>query len=641
MATKKKPTIIDFVEKYTKKYADKTYLREKVDGVWTETTYKQTRDEGRILAAGFMALGLQKGERVSLLSEARNLWVMSELGILYAGGVNVPLSYKLESDVDLSFRINHSDSVYIVASENELPKIRRIIKQCKAVRKVIVLDKLELQEGEMSIDELRKMGVKFLKENSGELEKRIATIGPEDYANISYTSGTTADPKGILLTHRNYTANVEQGSSVIGIPEGKTMLIILPLDHCFAHVAGFYTMMFYGGSIATVPVGKTQMATLRNIPGAIKDTKPYVMLSVPALSRSFKKAIEAAVKAKGEKVEKLFNWGVKLAMSYYREYHNAGKPWIKHFWKKPIVNFLDKKMFKTVREGAFGPNMRMFVGGGALLDIELQKWYNAIGVPVFQGYGLSEATPIICANSEGHAIFGSSGRTVVPMDIKICDEDRNEVPDGVTGEIVIRGENVMAGYWKNPEATANTVVDGWLYTGDRGYLYPENRRYLYVTGRFKSLLIAADGDKYSPEGYEDNLTSVSKFIDQVIIHNNQKPYTVALLVPNRELLRTWLKKEHPDLGPETREGKIAMLEKIQAETDTYRKGGKHEGAFPEKWLPAALIICPEPWTEQNGLVNSTAKIVRGKVEKAYADRIDYAYTPEGKALLNEKNIESI
>ena len=641
MANQKRPTIIDFVEKYTKKYADKTYLREKVDGVWTETTFKQTRDEGRILAAGFLALGLQKGERVSLLAEARNLWVMTELGILYAGGVNVPLSYKLESDIDLSFRINHSDSVYIVASENELPKIRRIIKECKAVRKVIVLDNIELQEGEMGISELREMGVKFLKEQSGELEKRIASIGPDDYANISYTSGTTADPKGILLTHRNYTANVEQGSSVIGIPEGKTMLIILPLDHCFAHVAGFYTMMFYGGNIATVPVGKTQLATLRNIPGAIKDTKPYVMLSVPALSRSFKKAIETAVKAKGDKVEKLFNWGVKLAMGYYREYHNAGKPWIKQFWKKPIINFLDKKMFKTVREGAFGPNMHMFVGGGALLDIELQKWFNAIGVPVFQGYGLSEATPIICANSEGHAIFGSSGRTVEPMDIKICDEDHNEVPYGVTGEIVIRGENVMAGYWKNPEATAKTVVDGWLYTGDRGYLYPENRRYLYVTGRFKSLLISADGDKYSPEGYEDNLTSVSKFIDQVIIHNNQMAYTVALLVPNRELLHTWLKKEHPTLDPATRDGKIAMLEKIQFETDTYRKGGKHEGAFPEKWLPAALIICPEPWTEQNGLVNSTAKIVRGKVEKAYADRIEYAYTPEGKALLNEKNIESI
>ena len=637
----KKPTIIDFVEKYTRRFADNTYLREKQNGVWVETTFKQTRDEGRILAAGFMALGLQKGERVSLLAEARNLWVMTELGILYAGGVNVPLSYKLESDKDLSFRINHSDSVYIAASENEIPKIRRIIKQCKQVRKVIVFDDIPLEKGEMHISELHDMGVKFLKEHGEELEERIKSIKPDDYANISYTSGTTADPKGILLTHRNYTANVEQGASVIGIEEGARMLIILPLDHCFAHVAGFYTMMMYGGSIATVPVGKTQLATLRNVPGAIKDVKPNVMLSVPALSRTFKKNIEAGIKAKGPKVEKLFNFAVNLAIGYNQEYYNAGKPWYKHFWKKPLMNFFDKKLFAQIRENAFGGQMRFFVGGGALLDIELQKWYNAIGVPVFQGYGLSEATPIICANSEGHAIFGSSGRTVQPMDIKICDEEHKELPDGQTGEIVIRGENVMAGYWKNPEATASTVVDGWLYTGDRGYLYPEDRRYLYVTGRFKSLLIAADGDKYSPEGYEDNLTSVTKFVDQVIIHNNQNPYTIAIIVPNKELCKDWLKKTHPELDPASEDGKKAMIQKIWDEMNTYRKGGKHEGMFPEKWLPTTLVICPEPWTEQNGLVNSTVKIVRGKVEKAYADRIEYAYTADGRNIFNEKNLASI
>ena len=636
-----KPTIIDFVEKYAKKYADKTYLREKVNGVWTETTFKQTRDEGRILAAGFMALGLEKGERVSLLAEARNLWVMTELGILYAGGVNVPLSYKLESDKDLSFRINHSDSVYVAASENEIPKIRRIIKECKQVRKVIVFDDIPLEKGEMHISELHEMGVKYLKEHGEELEKRISQIKPDDYANISYTSGTTADPKGILLTHRNYTANVEQGSSVISVDEGARMLIILPLDHCFAHVAGFYTMMMYGGSIATVPVGKTQLATLRNVPGAIKDVKPNVMLSVPALSRTFKKSIEGAIKAQGPKVEKLFNFAVNLAIGYNQEYYNAGKPWYRHFWKKPLMNFFDKKLFAQIRESAFGGEMKFFVGGGALLDIELQKWYNAIGVPVFQGYGLSEATPIICANSAGHAIFGSSGRTVQPMDIKICDEEHNELPDGQTGEIVIRGENVMAGYWKNPEATANTVIDGWLYTGDRGYLYPKDRRYLYVTGRFKSLLIAADGDKYSPEGYEDNLTSVTKFVEQVIIHNNQNPYTIAIIVPNKELCREWLKKNRPELDPASEEGRKAMIQKVWDEMNTYRKGGKHEGMFPEKWLPTTLVICPEPWTEQNGLVNSTVKIVRGKVEKAYADRIEYAYTADGRNIFNEKNLASI
>ena len=258
-------------------------------------------------------------------------------------------------------------------------------------------------------------------------------------------------------------------------------------------------------------------------------------------------------------------------------------------------------------------------------------------MPMFQGYGLSEATPIICANSPEHAIFGSSGRVVTPMDIKICDSEGKEVEPGVKGEIVIRGENVMAGYWKNPASTADTIVDGWLHTGDMGYM--NDPEYLWVVGRFKSLLISHDGEKYSPEGFEDSLTDGSKYIDQVVMHNNQDPYTIVLIVPNKDALRAFAKNAGVD--PESRAGKEMMLKKIQSEIDSYKKGGVHAGMFPERWLPAAVAVLPEPFTEQNRMVNSTMKIVRGKVEEFYADRIAYAYTPEGRELLNEKNIASI
>ena len=618
-------TIIDFVNKYAEKYGNDTFLREKVDGVWTETSFLKTREEGRILAAGFMALGLQKGEKVSLISEGRNLWVLTELGILFAGAVNVPLSYKLESDYDLTFRINHSDSRFVVSSEMEIEKVRRVIDKCPAVEKVIVFDDIPLKDNEMSIKELREMGLRYLEEHPGELEKRMASVGPDDYANISYTSGTTADPKGILLTHRNYTANVEQGNSVISIDRGDVMLIVLPLDHCFAHVAGFYTMMSFGGSIATVP-GKTPTAQLRNMLPTMKEVRPMVMLSVPAISRSFKKAIETAIKAKGPTVEKLYNFALKNAIAYNKEYYNSG---FLHFWRKPLMALFDKLIFKTIRE-TFGGRMKFLVGGGALLDIELQRYFCAIGMPTFQGYGLSEATPIISANSAGHARFGSSGRTVKPMDIKICDDEGRELPVGETGEIVVRGENVMAGYWKNPEATANTVKEGWLHTGDRGYICKEDHDFLYVTGRFKSLLISSDGEKYSPEGYEDNLAVTSKYIDNVILHNNQDPYTIVLVVPNKEALKA-----------AAGDDKEAQLKLIQADVDSYRKGGKHAGQFPEKWLPAAVVVCEEPFTEKNGLVNSTAKVVRGKVEKYFEKRIEYAYTPEGKQLVNPQNLSAL
>ncbi len=636
-----RPTIIDFVEKYSRQFADHVYLREKVDGTWREITQEQTRNEAYRIGAGLISLGLQKGDKIALLSESRAMWIMAELGALYAGATDVPLSVNLGEGKDLVFRINHSESKWIFVSGNHLPKIRAILPECPDVEKVIVFDDNafdydKLGEKEIRMSEIQKMGDEFLKAHMDEFVARYKSVGPDDYANISYTSGTTADPKGILLTHRNYTANVAQGNSVISIGENEVMLIILPLDHCFAHVAGMYTMMYYGGSIAFVPIGKNALATLRNVPAAIAETRPHVMLSVPALARNFKKNIEGGIKKQGPKVEKLFNFALQNAIKYNKEYYNRGTGGT--FWRKPLVDLFDKILFKKVRE-SFGGRMKFFVGGGALLDIELQRFFCAVGMPMFQGYGLTEATPIICANSAGHARFGSSGRLVKPMDCVILDAEGKEVPHGTRGEIVIRGENVMAGYWKNPKATADTVIDGWLHTGDMGYICPEDPDFLYVVGRFKSLLISSDGEKYSPEGFEDNLTETSKFVNACVLHNNQNPYCVALIVPDKAALKEAV--EAKGLDAASVEGRKAMLDILQAEVDTYKKGGKHEGMFPERWLPTAIGICDEEFTIANKMMNSTMKIVRGKVEEHYASLLDYLYTAEGKDIRNERNVEAL
>ena len=238
-----RPTIIDFVEKYSRQFADHVYLREKVDGTWREITQEQTRNEAYRIGAGLISLGLKKGDKIALLSESRAMWIMAELGALYAGATDVPLSVNLGEGKDLVFRINHSESKWIFVSGNHLPKIRAILPECPDVEKVIVFDDNafdyeKLGEKEIRMSEIQKMGDEFLKAHMDEFVARYQSIGPDDYANISYTSGTTADPKGILLTHRNYTANVAQGNSVISIGENEVMLIILPLDHCFAHVAG-------------------------------------------------------------------------------------------------------------------------------------------------------------------------------------------------------------------------------------------------------------------------------------------------------------------------------------------------------------------------------------------------------------------
>ena len=631
-------TIIDFVEKYVAKYSKNPYLWEKnLDtNVWESTTYEETLNKAKRIAAGLMALGVQKGEKVSYLSEGRDMWVIGELGVLYAGAVNVPLSIKLGETNDLVFRVKHSDSKYIITSKFQLPKIRTILPECPMVEKVIIFDEVpDKQENEIYISEVMEMGDEFLARNEEMFIQRYKSIEPDDYANISYTSGTTADPKGILLTHRNYTANVEQAHSVIGVAETDKMLIIIPLDHCFAHVAGMYTMMSYGASFGTVPSGKSGKEALRNISPSIQELKPNVMLSVPTLAKNFKKSIESSIARKGKTVEKLYNFALRNAIAYNKEGYNKGTEFMDIF-RKPLMLLFDKIIFKAVREG-LGGHMKFFVGGGALLDIDLQRYYYAIGIPMYQGYGLSEATPIISANSPQRHIFGSSGKIVSPMEIKILDADGVEQPFGSKGEICIKGENVMAGYWKNPKATADTVVDGWLHTGDMGYM--RDAEMLYVVGRFKSLLIAADGEKYSPEGIEENLVESSKYIDGAILHNSQDPYTIALITPNKEALKAYAKGL--GLDPETRDAKVKMLELLQEEVNMYRKGGRLFGAFPERWLPAAVCVLPEPWTEQNHFLNSSMKVVRGRVEEAYKANMDFAYTPEGKNIVNDLNLASL
>jgi long-chain acyl-CoA synthetase len=376
------------------------------------------------------------------------------------------------------------------------------------------------------------------------------------------------------------------------------------------------------------------METLKNIPINIKEVRPHFLLSVPALAKNFRKSIETSIRKKGKSAERLFNLALKISYLYQADGYSKGQGW--RALLKPAVMLFDKILYSKVRE-AFGGELQFFIGGGALLDSELQRFFYAVGIPMFQGYGLSEATPVISTNAptKRNHRFGSSGRLVKPLEIKILDDEGREQPRGVKGEIVIKGENVMAGYWKNPDSTADTVRDGWLYTGDMGYVSEDD--FLYVLGRFKSLLISSDGEKYSPEGMEEAMVDKSPFIDQIMIYNNQNPYTIALVVGSKENLNRHLDER----GIQGDERAVEAVRIVASEIAKYRSGGAFADEFPDRWVPAVIAIADQPFTEQNGLVNSTMKVVRNKVEKAFEDAISHAYTPEGKAVDNARNIASM
>ncbi|MDX1284269.1 MAG: AMP-binding protein, partial [Draconibacterium sp.] len=459
-------------------------------------------------------------------------------------------------------------------------------------------------------------------------------IQPNDVANISYTSGTTADPKGIMLTHLNYAANVVQSNALMELKTEWITLAILPWDHAFAHTTCLYVFMYKGASIASVEVGNTPLETLKNIPNNIKEIQPSLMMSVPAYSKAFRKNIEAGIRKKGETLYKVFQFALKVAYAHNGYGNNRGKGF--RFFLKPLLWIFDKILFSKIREG-FGGKIEFFVGGGALLDVELQRFFYAVGMPICQGYGLTEASPVISSNVPLDVKFGSSGRPVINMETKIVDDNGKELPAGQKGEIIIKGDNVMLGYWNNPTATADTIKNGWLHTGDMGYLDKDG--FLYVLGRFKSLLIGNDGEKYSPEGIEEAMVDQSPYLQQAMLYNNQNPYTVGLLVPDMEAINRELKKRGVEIGSD--DGNKECLAIIQKEVNEYKRGGKHEGIFPERWLPSCIAVLPEAFTADNHMLNAQNKMVRDKVTAHFDKEMEFLYTPTAKNIENEMNIEAV
>ncbi len=627
-------TVIDLFERSCEKFPDNPYLWEKKNGKFAATSYMEVKREVLNFAGALCQLGMDRGDRIALLSEGCNAWVYSELGMLYAGGVNVPLSIKL-TDNEIVFRVEHSQARFLIVSANFLNRVRGIEGRIGGVEKIIVIHS-DINEGKyVSFELLQREGEIWRGEHKELLNDRIRAVTEDDLVNISYTSGTTAEPKGIMLSHRNYVTNVLQSDSLIQIPAYYRILLFLPWDHSFAHTVGLYSFMYNGASLVSVDYGRSGMEYLRNIPENLQEVKPHILLSVPALAKNFRKNIEAGIKAKGRFTDRFYHLGLKIAYTYNGFGDDRGRGW--KVLLKPWVKLWDALLFSKLRKQVFGGNLRFFVGGGALLDIELQRYYAALGIPMFQGYGLSEASPVISSNTPGRYRFGSSGILVKPIDLKVCDEEGQELPQGQKGELWIKGGNVMAGYWRNEKSTAETIVDGWLHTGDLGYLHPDG--WLYVLGRFKSLLIANDGEKYSPEGIEETIAEQSKYIDYCILYNNQSLYTAGLIVPSKMALREYIEKQ--DVESDSMDAYRVMLKKIQSELMAYRVGGKHAHLFPERWLPAVVAVLPEALNEQNGMINSTMKVVRAKVYDRFKEEIDYLYTPEGKEITNKRNLQNL
>jgi long-chain acyl-CoA synthetase len=632
-------TVIRLLQEAAGRYPGRAYTTMKTDSGWKPWTYADVDAESELIAAALVKRGFAKDTALGILSEGRPQWVIGEFGVVKASCISVPMSIKLTPD-EIAFRINHSEAKGFLISSNTIKKISQAYKLYDTKPLLIYLDEEDKNlisfEKEHSLkrgidivlfNTLLDEGKQALADNSSLISDIVKTIDEHDTVNICYTSGTTGNPKGIMLTHLNYYANAVDAVEVFQLPDAVyETLIVLPLDHSFAHTVGLYAALLRGITLHFVDARGGSMNIIRNLPKNLEEVNPHFMMTVPAISGNFMKKMSAGIVAKGGLIESIFRKG--LAAGIRRNGDGSRKP---SFGKKLATcipyTLASLLIFPKLRD-VFGSRIKFCVGGGALLEVKQQDFFAAIGMPVYQGYGLTEAAPVICSNSPSKHKFGTSGMVAPSITCKIMKDDTDEASIGERGEIVIQGENVMKGYFKNKKASEEVLRDGWLWTGDLGYY--DSDGYLVVTGRAKALLIAPDGEKYSPEEIEEAITSNCDIVSQVMVYNDHKNFTTGLLT----LQVDQTKKMLQEVGAKTVKEALEAIRK-----SVYVFESKISDRVPSQWIPATFEIIPKEFSEDDGLINSTMKLVRYKTAEFYADRIESMYADHD--FFNERNSQTV
>ncbi len=630
-----KRTVLRMMNEAAEKYGDYPYLANKSDEGWDKISFKESRDRAKSIAGALIKRGFGKNDPFTIIAEGRSEWVISELAVIMLGGISVPLSLKLLPE-EIPFRVNHSESKVIFFSHLTLDKVFGVKDKYendifyiyldedrKNLDKLMSVDGLKYGKNLISYSDLLAEGEKVDQSITNKVNSAMENADEDDTITICYTSGTTGNPKGIMLTHLNYWANCLGARDMAKFPEKISTLVILPIDHSFAHTVALYAAYLIGITLYFVDAREKSGGILRNIPINLKQANPYFILTVPALTGNFMKKMKSGIKAKGGIIASLFTKGLSAGIDYHGNGYNKSKKHVKGMWAYKVSKLL---IFPKLQE-VFGSNLHFCIGGGALLDVNQQEFFNAIGTPVYQGYGLSEATPVISTNAPHRHKFGSSGNVLENIKLKIIKDDGTETAVGEKGEIVIKGDNVMKGYLKNDAATEETIKNNWLHTGDLGYMDKDN--FLQVTGRAKALLIADDGEKYSPEEIEETIISTQDLISQVMLYCDHNVYTTCLITIDSGVVKS---RDFVDSEK--------LLEAIWENLNIWKNKSSNNQSFPKQWIPATFQLITEAFSEHNKMINSTMKMVRYRITDIYQNKIDYMYSDEGKKYINKKNIDA-
>jgi len=537
------------------------------------------------VAAGLIQAGIKPGDRVALLMENIPEWAVADYAILSIGAVTVPLycSYRPQ---DMAYVLRDAGVKIAITSGGKVARhLLNVADTCPKLKAVYVMEKMadgdklrlfaELEAGEVDV---------------AALEARLKSVDRSTLATLVYTSGTTGEAKGVMLSHGNILANLKAIPDVFLFAPDDKMLSFLPLAHALERMASHFLPYTFGISVAFAERPDTVAKNMA-------EAKPTILIAVPRMLEVVRARILGQVAKQSAFKQRLFHNFLALGAV-------QGKT--SSWWSGVRFRLLDRLIGEKIR-ARFGGKIRLMVSGGAPLSVEVAEFFTAIGLPILEGYGMTEAAPLISVNPVDDRRLGSVGKPVTDVEVNIAED----------GEILVRGPNVMSGYWKRRKETGETIVKGWLHTGDIGDLDEDG--YLRITDRKKDLIVNSGGENIAPQRIEGLLVA-EEMIEQVVVYGDQKPYLVAMIMAAEEACMTWA---HEEGLPETDWEHLAMSDILRKTLQT--RISAHLKGLAQHEQVRRICIRPQPLTIEEGLLTPTMKIKRRKVYEQFKDELEALY----------------
>jgi long-chain acyl-CoA synthetase len=593
-APERAPSLVELFRRAAAQGGERPFLWAKKDGVYRPWSWRRVEDEARALSRMLRARGLKPGERVLLVAENRPEWAITDLAVTMAGGITVP-AYTTNTIADHAYLLNHSGAVAAVLSDDRVAqRLYPAIQQADAVRLVVTMEPVaaEIRAETLSWTEALAGG-----EQAGDGGSDPGGhLGRDDIACFIYTSGTGGSPKGVMLSHGNILANVEGARRILALVglEDEVFLSFLPLSHAYEHTAGQFLPIAVGAQIYYAEGIETLSANL-------VEARPTIMTCVPRLYEVMRQRILNAVARQKGLRPRLFHKAVELGSRAYE------RPGSLNFGERLMDKALERLVRDQVR-ARFGGRMKALVSGGAPLNYDIGLFFTALGLPLLQGYGQTECSPVISVNLPGKVKLHTVGPPLPGVEVRIATD----------GEILIQSESVMHGYWRDEAATAATLQDGWLHTGDVGRI--DDDGYIQITDRKRDIIVNSGGDNVAPQRVEGVL-GLEDGIGQVIVFGDRRPHLVALVVPGQDFMKAYarrcgcaseLAQLADDRGFQKAMGEIiARANRNLSVTERVRR----------------FHVMKEPFTIENGMVTPTMKLKRQRIYREFADLFESLYEP--------------